>query len=115
MALAIENKIPFGITPYYLSLMDYEASRKWDYQVRSQVIPPMYYVENMMKHRNDREYAFDFMGEHDTSPHDLVTRRYVTIAIMKPYNSCPQICVYCQRNWEVEEAMSPKAEYSKRL
>jgi len=114
MALAIENKIPFGITPYYLSLMDYEASRKWDYQVRSQVIPPMHYVENMMKHRNDREYAFDFMGEHDTSPHDLVTRRYVTIAIMKPYNSCPQICVYCQRNWEVEEAMSPKAEYSKK-
>lgn len=114
IALAIENGIPFGITPYYLSLMDYEPSRKWDYQVRSQVIPPMHYVENMMKHRNDREYAFDFMGEHDTSPHDLVTRRYVTVAIMKPYDSCPQICVYCQRNWEVEEALSPQAEYSKR-
>ena len=113
VSLAIENKIPFGITPYYLSLMDYEASRKWDYQVRSQVFPPMHYVENMIKHRNDRG-AFDFMGEHDTSPFNLVTRRYVSIAIMKPYNSCPLICVYCQRNWEVEEVLSPKAEYSKK-
>ena len=116
ISLAVEKKIPFGITPYYLSLMDYEANRKYDYQVRSQVIPSIHYVENMIMHRDDREYAFDFMGEHDTSPKDLITRRYVTVAIMKPYNSCPQICVYCQRNWEItEEILSPKAAYPKKM
>ncbi|HIH96042.1 MAG TPA: KamA family radical SAM protein [Thermoplasmata archaeon] len=114
ISMSVENRIPFGITPYYLSLMDYEANRRRDYQIRSQVIPSLHYAENMTKHREDREYALDFMGEHDTSPHDLITRRYITIAIMKPYNSCPQICVYCQRNWEVTEALSPKATYSKK-
>jgi len=28
---------------------------------------------------------------------------------LKPYNTCPQICVYCQRNWEIDEAMSGSA------
>jgi len=45
----------------------------------------------------------DFMGEHATSPIDGVTRRYPQIIIMKPFNSCPQICVYCQRNWEIKD------------
>ncbi len=43
--IAIENKIPFGITPYYLSLFDFSRNdRRYDYQVRSQVIPPIHYV-----------------------------------------------------------------------
>jgi lysine 2,3-aminomutase len=49
------------------------------------------------------------MGEHDTSPVDLVTRRYPGIAILKPYNTCAQICVYCQRNWEIDQVLDPKA------
>jgi lysine 2,3-aminomutase len=39
----------------------------------------------------------------------LITRRYPQICILKPYNTCPQICVYCQRNWEIDEAMAPDA------
>ncbi len=63
-----------------------------------------------MRARHDcRDKAFDFMLEHDTTPVDLVTRRYPAIAILKPFNTCPQICVYCQRNWEIDEAMSPQA------
>jgi len=112
--LASENGIPFGITPYYLSLMDYEAGRKNDHAVRAQVIPPLSYVKAMLEHRDDREFAFDFMREHDTSPVDLVTRRYPMIAILKPYNSCAQICVYCQRNWEIDEVLSPTAMASKK-
>lgn len=27
--------------------------------------------------------------------------------IMKPVLTCPQICVYCQRNWEIEQVMAP--------
>ena len=108
--LCTEYGIPFGITPYYLSLFDFEsAERHEDAQVRSQVIPPMHYVEQMIEHRDDREYYFDFMGEHDTSPIDLVTRRYASIAILKGYDTCPQICVYCQRNWEITGPMEAGA------
>ena len=106
--LAVENQIPWGITPYYLSLFDFgSATRCEDYQVRSQVIPPMHYIRRMMEHRGDREYYFDFMGEHDTSPLDLITRRYTTIAILKASDTCPQVCVYCQRNWEITGPMMP--------
>ena len=41
---AVENRLPFGITPYYLSLFDRDSSRKWDHAVRAQVIPPLTYV-----------------------------------------------------------------------
>jgi lysine 2,3-aminomutase len=107
--LARQHRIPFGITPYYLSLMDYNASRKWDHAIRSQVIPPLHYVLVMKQQRENRNRIMDFMGEHDTSPVDLVTRRYPKIAILKPYDTCAQICVYCQRNWEIEGVLSPRA------
>ena len=45
------------------------------------------------------------MLERDTSPIKLITRRYPMIAVLKPYNSCSQICVYCQRNWEITHVM----------
>ena len=105
--IAVKYHIPWGITPYYLHLWDFDNPYVHDIQVRRQVMPPAWYVKNMIKHREDREYYFDFMGEHDTSPIDLVTRRYVTIAILKAYDTCPQICVYCQRNWEVLEPFMP--------
>ena len=121
LELASKYKIPYGITPYYLSLFDFSrADRKYDYQVRAQVLPPLFYVKMMAEHRSDRSYYFDFMGEHDTSPHDLITRRYPLVAIVKPYNSCPQICVYCQRNWEITGPLEPSAaipesEYNKAI
>jgi lysine 2,3-aminomutase len=49
------------------------------------------------------------MRESDTSLLDLITRRYPAICIYKPYNTCPQICVYCQRNWEIKDAMESGA------
>ena len=112
--LCVEYSIPFGITPYYLSLFDFDSpDRRRDAQVRAQVIPPMHYVERMIEHHDDREHYFDFMCEHDTSPIDLVTRRYATIAILKGYDTCPQICVYCQRNWEITGPMEAGALPSK--
>jgi len=113
--IAIENKIPFGITPYYLSLFDFSRSdRRYDYQVRSQVIPPIHYVTLMKEHRKEKAYYFDFMGEHDTSPKELITRRYPMISILKPYDTCPQICVYCQRNWEITGPMMPEGRVGKK-
>jgi lysine 2,3-aminomutase len=108
-----ENSIPFGITPYYLSLMDYESSSEYDKAVRAQVIPSPVYVENLINHRMERAEFFDYMGEHDTSPVDLVTRRYPLIAIFKPFNTCAQICVYCQRNWEIDQVLDPDAMASR--
>ena len=107
ITLATENRMPFGITPYYLSLMDREPHRRWDHAVRAQVIPPLSYVDGILGSR--QEESLDFMREGDTSPIDLVTRRYPMIAILKPYNSCAQICVYCQRNWEIDDVLSPAA------
>jgi lysine 2,3-aminomutase len=106
---AAKQRIPFGITPYYLSLMDRKLSIGYDHAVRAQVIPPPDYVDMMAEHRKDRDVVFDFMGEHDTSPVDLVTRRYPCIAILKPFNTCAQICVYCQRNWEIDEVLATDA------
>jgi len=31
------------------------------------------------------------------------------IVIIKPYNTCSQICVYCQRNWEINDVLVPHA------
>jgi lysine 2,3-aminomutase len=107
LKLVEESNLPFGITPYYLSLMD--EGGEDDRAVRAQVIPPESYVEFMASHKGDFYCSFDFMLERDTSPIDLVTRRYPAICILKPYNTCPQICVYCQRNWEIDEAMSGSA------
>ncbi len=111
--IALEYKIPFGVTPYYLHLFDLETPWRKDYTVRRQVLPPLHYVAEMAIHREEREYYFDFMGEHDTSPHPLITRRYPMVAIIKAANTCPQICVYCQRNWEIITALDPDGIPSK--
>jgi len=109
ISLCHEHRIPFGITPYYLSLMDREPSRICDHAVRAQVIPPLSYVRAVLSSRSDPSASLDFMLEGQTSPVELVTRRYPMIAIFKPYNTCAQICVYCQRNWEIEGVLSENA------
>lgn len=106
IGLALEHEVAFGITPHYLSLFDLDdCSGARDAQVRAQVIPPPHYVQQMIAHRGDRLTYFDFMGESDTSPLPLVTRRYPGVAILKALDTCPQICVYCQRNFEIEGPM----------
>ena len=103
-----QARLPFGITPYYLSLMD-EHPTNQDRAIRAQVFPGLEYVEEMTKYRGSDECKLDFMQEHETSPVDLVTRRYPGIVIFKPYNTCPQICVYCQRNWEISDVLAENA------
>ncbi len=111
--LARKYKIPFGITPYYLSLMDNDTSRNNDYAVRAQVIPSIDYIKKLKERKENKEFSLDFMLEQDTSPIEGITRRYPMIAILKPIMTCPQICVYCQRNWEIEDVYSRKAVLSK--
>lgn len=111
--LANKYKIPFGITPYYLSLMDYAQSRKYDYAVRAQVIPSLHYIKKHKEFKENKDVSMDFMLEKDTSPIEGITRRYPKIVILKPILTCPQICVYCQRNWEIEDVYSKHAVLSK--
>jgi lysine 2,3-aminomutase len=109
LARANESRLPFGITPYYLSLMDRNPSIGYDHAVRAQVLPPPEYVDEVIEHRRHHAAVLDFMGEHDTSPVNHVTRRYPLICILKPFNTCAQICVYCQRNWEIDDVLDEKA------
>jgi len=67
----------------------------------------------LKKLRDQSEHSMDFMMERDTSPIEGITRRYPSIVILKPILTCPQICVYCQRNWEIEDVYSPGAALSK--
>ena len=92
--------IPFGVTPYYASLFEEQGSRE-DRAIRAQVLFPESYIDSYQS-GDDDDSVDDFMLETDTSPEDLITRRYPDIVFLKPYNSCPQICVYCQRNWEIK-------------
>jgi lysine 2,3-aminomutase len=112
VTLARQLRIPFGITPYYLSLMDFEANGMRDRAIRAQVIPSRHYVEKLAESKQRQDHSGDFMLENDTSPIDGVTRRYPNIVILKPVLTCPQICVYCQRNWEIEDVYSPQAVLS---
>ena len=105
---ARKERLPFGITPYYLSLME-EGGGVNDQAIRAQVFPPEDYVNHMIDHRKFGMRSFDFMLESDTSPVDLITRRYPNIVILKPVKTCPQICVYCQRNWEIEQVLAPNS------
>lgn len=102
LELAKRYRIPFNVTPYYLTLFNEKGRNKIDEGVRAQVIPSVTYCENVRKNQEEK-CDMDFMGEQSTSPVDGVTRRYPQIVILKPLDTCPQICVYCQRNWEIKE------------
>jgi lysine 2,3-aminomutase len=100
--------------------MDFKSGQGRDTAVRAQVIPSIHYVKTLTEQKKNDERSIDFMLEHDTSPVEGITRRYPQIAILKPVMTCPQICVYCQRNWEIEEIFSrtaalPKAKLDQAL
>lgn len=109
VALARKTRVPFGITPYYLSLLDHHSGGEDDAAVRAQVIPSLHYVTTLNEQKACADVSMDFMMERDTSPIEGITRRYPNIVIIKPILTCPQICVYCQRNWEIEDVYSPRA------
>jgi len=99
---ASENRrIPIQVTPYYLSLFNENGASESDRCIRAQVLPSRRYSETVHGNRISK-CDMDFMGESSTSPVDCITRRYPNIVILKPFDSCPQICVYCQRNWEIK-------------
>jgi len=109
LEIAERNQIPFEITPYYLSLFDEKGRTRDDQGIRAQVLPSKTYCVNVVENRK-RHIDMDFMGERSTNPIEGITRRYPQIVILKPVNVCPQICVYCQRNWELEPSTEVKTK-----
>ncbi len=99
--LAEKHGIPFQITPHYLSLFLPQNKLRMGRAVRAQVLPSPHYCKAYVEARKTGA-SLDFMEEGSTSPKTCITRRYPEIVILKPYDSCPQICVYCQRNWEIK-------------
>lgn len=93
--------VDFQITPYYLSLFNESGRDGDDKAVRAQVLPGFRYCLNVYDSRQ-ANIDLDFMGEKQTQPVERITRRYPQIVILKVIESCPQICVYCQRNWELK-------------
>ncbi|MFC1554402.1 KamA family radical SAM protein [candidate division KSB1 bacterium] len=112
LELAEKNGIPFQITPYYLSLFNKYGKSEFDYIIRAITLPSENYCTSVMQNLENGT-GLDFMGEKLTSPVDCITRRYAQILILKPFNTCPQICVYCQRNWEVKGIDDSKISRSK--
>ncbi len=109
---AEKHGVPVQITPYYLSLFDPKAAGKIDSTIRAQVLPNRQYVESLIEALNSGK-DLDFMGEHSTTPISGITRRYVQVLILKAFDSCPQICVYCQRNWELKGLCDTKVNRAK--
>jgi lysine 2,3-aminomutase len=72
------------------------------------VLPSLYYCQKVLENRTVGT-DMDFMGERSTSPIEGITRRYPHIVILKPVDICPQICVYCQRNWELKPMKESKS------
>jgi lysine 2,3-aminomutase len=101
LKVAEEKGISFQITPHYLSLFDDNGPSEADRAIRAQVLPGKGYCEDVSRNR-EFEVDMDFMGEKSTSPIPGITRRYPQIVILKPIDTCPQLCVYCQRNWEMK-------------
>lgn len=109
LQVAEQNQIPFEITPYYLSLFNETGRTRDDQGIRAQVLPSKTYCTNVIDNRK-KHIDMDFMGEKSTNPVEGITRRYPQIVILKPVNVCPQICVYCQRNWELEPSTQVKTK-----
>ena len=65
--LANMHGLPFGITPYYLSLFDQDESRKFDHAIRAQVIPPLSYISGVLESKFLGATHLDFMKEGQTS------------------------------------------------
>jgi L-lysine 2,3-aminomutase len=84
-----------------LSLINKDGRNDLDRAVRAQVIPGFRYCQNVYNN-NNTTVNMDFMDEKNSQPVEGITRRYPQIVILKVFDSCPQICVYCQRNWELK-------------
>src|SRR5699024_9897852 len=82
----VGQKYRWGISPYYLSLID--DDNKFD-PVKLQSIPTKFELTN--------ERDSDPMSEEFTNPAGVITRRYPDRLIINVTNICAMYCRHCQR------------------
>ena len=110
--LANEHDIPFGITPYYLSLLDHSDSEiKSDHAIRAQAFPPIKYIQRVVessKHKKDVLHK-----ESRQTPAEVSIRRgYPKVAIFRPISNNSRFCLYSEKNWEMNHALGKKEPIS---
>ncbi|HOQ09842.1 MAG TPA: glutamate 2,3-aminomutase [Syntrophomonadaceae bacterium] len=84
----ISKRYRWGISPYYLSLIDFDNYQ--DSPIYKQAIPSILELW-------DHQGSEDPMGETVTSPANRVTRRYPDRLIINVTNQCAMYCRHCQR------------------
>lgn len=95
--VAVGKKYRWAISPYYLSLMDFDDPKC---PIRMQSIPCGYEI-------NDPYGEEDPMAEEFTNPAPLITRRYPDRLIIYATNQCAMFCRHCQRRRNIGEIDKP--------
>ena len=83
--IRVQGKYRWGISPYYISLIDEDRLNP----VRLQCVPSLLEL--------NEEGSADPMAEEYTSPAGAITRRYPDRLIINVTNVCPSFCRHCQR------------------
>lgn len=83
--IRVQQKYRWGISPYYVSLIDEDRLNP----VRLQCVPSLLEL--------NEEGSADPMAEEYTSPAGCITRRYPDRLIINVTNVCPSFCRHCQR------------------
>jgi len=84
----VTKRFRWGLSPYYLSLIDFENYH--DSPIYKQSIPSILELW-------DNQGSADPMGETQTSPASRITRRYPDRLIINVTNQCAMYCRHCQR------------------
>ncbi len=85
----LKTKLPLGITPYYMSLMQREGS---DYPLRKTVVPTVHEFFKLPGEQNDP------LGEEHQSPVPGLVHRYPDRVLLLISDFCAAYCRYCTRS-----------------
>ncbi len=107
--ISIQQKYRWGISPYYVSLIDEDRLNP----VRLQCVPTLLEL--------NEEGSADPMAEEYTNPAGTITRRYPDRVIINVTNVCSSFCRHCQRRRNIgtvdrhkcKEALVESIEYIK--
>ncbi len=93
----VSKKYRWSISPYYLSLVDFNNSLD---EIGLMCIPFIYEINN--------DGELDPMSEEFTNPAGSITRRYPDRLIINVTNMCGMYCRFCQRKRNIGEIDSHK-------
>lgn len=111
LQLAIANDIPFGITPYYLSLLDLEnniSGKGFDRILKKQAFPMLSCVKKTIEIKKGTPGKSLRLSR--KMPSEIsITRGYPMIAIFKPMQTNSRFYnAYGDKNWEINYALWEK-------